>query len=76
MNHEESPKQRNIKDPSVLPNPVARSWWPVTDPKKYPKAKRSDILDITITLSQELNIKPWQVENTIKLIDEGTQFHL
>mgnify|MGYP000710313309 CR=1 FL=1 len=28
-------------------------------------------MDITITLSQELNIKPWQVENTIKLIDEG-----
>jgi len=28
-------------------------------------------LDIITTLSQELNIKPWQVENTIKLIDEG-----
>lgn len=28
-------------------------------------------MDIITTLSQELNIKPWQVENTIKLIDEG-----
>jgi uncharacterized protein len=28
-------------------------------------------LDIIITLSQELNIKPWQIENTIELIDAG-----
>lgn len=28
-------------------------------------------MDIIATLSQELNIKPWQVENTIKLIDES-----
>lgn len=28
-------------------------------------------MDIIITLSQELNIKPWQIENTIELIDAG-----
>ncbi len=28
-------------------------------------------MDILIELSQEFSLKPWQVENTVKLIDEG-----
>jgi uncharacterized protein len=28
-------------------------------------------MDINLKLAQELNLKPWQVENTVKLIDDG-----
>ena len=28
-------------------------------------------MDIILKLSQELSVKPWQVENTVKLIDDG-----
>jgi len=36
-----------------------------------PVSAMGESMDIVKTISQELNIKPWQTEATIKLIDEG-----
>ena len=36
-----------------------------------PVSAMGEYMDIVKTISQELNIKPWQAEAAIKLIDEG-----
>ena len=33
-------------------------------------------MDINQKITEELGVKLWQVEAAVKLIDEGTQFHL
>ena len=37
----------------------------------YGKLRQGDKMDIIKTLTEEFSLKPFQVENTVKLIDDG-----
>ena len=37
----------------------------------YGKLRQGDEMDIIKTLTEEFSLKPFQVENTVKLIDDG-----